>query len=77
MDDIRLTKNHIEKINHITYLLDQHFLGLEVARYKTGIHISKKKYILDLLNESRMLNYAPIRTPLVHTSQSLQTNVTN
>jgi len=79
VDDIVLTRNNTEEITHITTLLHQHFkiknlgdltffLGLEVARNNTGIHLSQRKYTMDLLHETRMLECAPVPTPMVHSS---------
>jgi len=74
VDDIVLNENDVEEISHITKLLDEHFrikslgdlsyfLGLEVARNHTGIHLSQRKYTLDLLLETRTLDCAPMPTP--------------
>ena len=79
VDDIVLTGNNFEEITHITTLLHQHFkiknlgdltffLGLEVAQSSTGIHLSQRKYTMDLLHETWMLDYAPVPTPMVHSS---------
>lgn len=40
-----------------------YFLGMEVARNKTGILVSQRNYVLDLLKE-RMLGCKPIDTPM-------------
>ncbi|CAL8085203.1 unnamed protein product [Prunus armeniaca] len=42
----------------------KYFLGIEVARSKHGIFLSQRKYILDLLTETGMLDYKPIDTPI-------------
>lgn len=79
VDDIVLTGNNAEEIKHITTLLHQHFqiknlgdltffLGLEVARNSAGIHLSQRKYTMDLLHETGMLECAPVPTPMVHSS---------
>ncbi|XP_014499258.2 uncharacterized protein LOC106760323 [Vigna radiata var. radiata] len=75
VDDIILTGNDINDINHITNMLNDrfkiknlgnlsYFLGFEVARSSEGIHLSQRKYALDLLNETGMLNAAPVGTPM-------------
>jgi len=84
VDDIVLTGNNTEEITHITNLLHQHFkiknlgvltffLGLEVARNSTGIHLSQRKYTMDLLHETGMLGCAPVPTPMVHSSPPYST----
>lgn len=41
----------------------KYFLGLEVSRSSQGIFLSQRKYILDLLAETRMLECKPVDTP--------------
>ena len=43
-----------------------YFLGIEVARNATSIHLSQRKYILDLLKDIGMLGCAPAPTPMLH-----------
>ncbi|XP_019422988.1 PREDICTED: uncharacterized protein LOC109332461 [Lupinus angustifolius] len=43
----------------------EYFLGIEVARSKKGIFLSQRKYVLDLLLETGLLNCKPIDTPMV------------
>ena len=42
----------------------KYFLGIEVARSKHGIFLSQRKYILDLLVETGMLECKPADTPI-------------
>jgi len=85
VDDVVLAGNDNEEIAHITKLLDQqfkiknlgdltYFLELEVAHNKSSLHISQRKYTLDLLHETRMLNCAPMPTPMPHSSRLSSTN---
>ena len=75
VDDIILTGNHEEKIDLLKKLLTKefeikdlgnlkYFLGMEIARSKKGIAVSQRKYVLDLLNETRMLGCKPVETPM-------------
>jgi len=41
---------------------------LKIARNTTGLHLSQRKYTLDLLHETGMLDSAPVATPMTHTS---------
>jgi len=79
VDDIVLIGNNSEEITHITMLLDQdfkiknlgdltYFLGFEVARNRTEIHLCQRKYTLDLLQEAGMIDCAPMPTPMVHST---------
>lgn len=40
------------------------FLGIEVARSKSGIFISKRKYTMDLFRETGKLGARPISSPI-------------
>ena len=42
----------------------KYFLGIEVARSRHGIFISQRKYVLDLLKETRMLGSKACDTPI-------------
>ena len=42
----------------------KYFLGIDVARSKQGIFLSQRKYILDLLAETGMLECKPVDTPI-------------
>ena len=75
MDDIILTKNDYVKMVELKKRLVvefkvkdlrslKYFLGMEVARNKSGILVSQRKYILDLLKETGMPGCKPINTPI-------------
>ena len=42
----------------------RYFLGMEVVRNMNDILVSQRKYILDLLKETRMLGCEPVDTPM-------------
>lgn len=43
----------------------KYFLGILVLRLKQGIFICQKKYILDLLAETGMIDCKPVHTPMM------------
>jgi hypothetical protein len=42
----------------------RYFLGIEVAQSKDGILISQRKYVMDILEETCLLNAKPVDTPI-------------
>ncbi|XP_061348750.1 uncharacterized protein LOC133294107 [Gastrolobium bilobum] len=42
----------------------RYFLGIEVAQSKDGIVISQRKYAMDILEETTLLNAKPVDTPM-------------
>ena len=42
----------------------KYFLGIEIAQSNSGVVMSQKKYVLDILEETGMLDCKPIDTPM-------------
>ena len=42
----------------------KYFLGIEVARSALGISLCQRKYVIDLLTETGMLDCKPAETPI-------------
>ncbi|XP_022883644.1 uncharacterized protein LOC111400457 [Olea europaea var. sylvestris] len=75
VDDIVLTGDHYDEMERLKKALAtefeikdlgplRYFLGLEVARNRSGITISQRKYVLDLLRETGMLGSKPADVPI-------------
>jgi hypothetical protein len=75
VDDIILAGTSLTEFDRIKRILDaqfkikdlgvlKYFLGLEVAQSREGIHVSQRKYCLDLLKDSGLLGSKPVTTPL-------------
>lgn len=75
VDHTMVTRDNKEEMSRLKNLLAQefeigdlrklqYFLGIEVAKSEKGIFISKKKYILDLLEETGMLGCKLAETPI-------------
>jgi hypothetical protein len=43
----------------------KYFLGIEVPRSRKGICLSQRKYCLDILNDSRMIETKPCESPMI------------
>lgn len=44
-----------------------YFLGIEATRMKQGLHLMQRKYIVDLLTKTNMLDAKPVSTPVAPT----------
>ena len=75
VDDMIITGDDFEEIEQLKKNLAtefemkdlgalKYFLGVEVLRSKEGIFINQKKYTLDLLSESGMMECKPTDTPI-------------
>lgn len=74
VDDIAITRDDHEGMvqlkQHIFSLSNKdlgklkYFLGIEVAQSNTGIVIFQRKYVLDILKETGMLDRKPINMPM-------------
>ena len=76
VDDMIITGDDTEEISHLRNNLFtefemkdlgrlKYFLGIEVLRSNGGIFISQRKYVLDLLAETGMLDCKPNNTPII------------
>lgn len=41
-----------------------YFLGVEATRTSAGLHLMQRKYIIDLLTKTKMLDAKPVATPM-------------
>jgi hypothetical protein len=75
VDDIIITGDDEQRIKYLKENLSKefevkdlgqlkYFLGIEVARSPPGIVLSQRKYVLDLLNETCMIECRPASTPI-------------
>jgi hypothetical protein len=75
VDDMVLTGDDLEERKSLQRFLAskfemkdlgqlKYFLGIEVSKSRTGICLSQRKYVLDLLTETGMLACKPADTPM-------------
>lgn len=76
VDDILITGDSSAEVLHLIQLLQdqfklktfgnvKYFLGIEVAQFDSKFVLSQKKYVLDLLKMTHMLECSPCPTPMV------------
>ena len=76
VDDMIITGDDTEEIQNLKENLFKefevkdlgalkYFLGIEVLRSKHGIFLRQKKYVLDMLVETGLLDYKPAETPMI------------
>jgi len=82
VDDVILAGNSLNEIDKIKASLHEafrikdlgslkYFLGFEVARSTKGIYLCQRKYALDILSETGMLDCKPCQTPLMNNTKDL------
>ena len=75
VDDIVITSNDQDGIKRLKQHLFSHFqtkdlgklkyfLGIEIAQSKSCVVMTQRKYALKILDESCMLDYIPVDTPI-------------
>lgn len=65
IQEIQETKQHLQKTLVTKDLGPLHyFLAIEVAKIKKGVVLSQKKYVLDLLRETGILEAKPTSIPI-------------
>ena len=66
--DIRQIKKHL-RTHFVTKNMDKpwYFLGIEFAYGKQNMALPERKYVVDLLHETRLLGYKPESTPIDQT----------
>ncbi|KAE8705448.1 Phosphoglucomutase [Hibiscus syriacus] len=75
VDDMIITGSDIKEIEKLKINLAKefetkdlgsmrYFLGMEIARFEEELIINQRKYVLDLLAETGMLDCKPVKTPM-------------
>lgn len=72
VDDILITGSSGANIERILALL-----GLEAHRTDKGLHLSQRKYIMDLLHSYNMVDAKPVSTPMASSPKLTLTSGTS
>ena len=74
VDDILITSNGQDGIQRLKHLFShfhtkdlgklKYFLGIEIAQSKSDVVMNQRKYVLEILEETGMLDCKPIDTPM-------------
>jgi len=75
VDERVITGNDVARLSQLKEHLCKHFqtkdleslkylLGVKVTQSKKGVVISQRKYALDILKETSMMNYRPADSPM-------------
>ena len=75
VDDLIITGNNTQEINSLKEALQssfamkdlgklKYFLGIEMASSSKGLFLNQRKYVLDLLQDAKILDCKPAKTPL-------------
>ncbi|KAJ7942383.1 Retrovirus-related Pol polyprotein from transposon TNT 1-94, partial [Quillaja saponaria] len=68
-DEIKRMKSYLAHVFEIKDLGELRYLGMEIGRTSKGISVSQRKYTLDLLKETNMLDCKPSETPMEQTAK--------
>ena len=63
-DGIRKLKHLFSHFQTKDLRILQYFLGIEIAQSNSGVVMSQRKYILDILEETSMRDCKPVYTPM-------------
>ena len=74
IDDIIITDNNQHGIQRLKHLFShfqtkdlrklKYFLGIKISQSKSGVVMNQRKYALEILEETGMLDCKPIDTPM-------------
>jgi len=72
ISDIEQVTRHLDKVFKVKDLGDlKFFLGLEIAKSNKGIHVSQRKYALDIINDVGLIVAKPCATPMMKDTKNM------